>query len=382
MPPPPVNRPPADELAFTLNGKKFTEGDVEKAFRSYTAGAQGMTEDRIAMMLQRQHGRIVDSMIDEELMKNEADRLKVKLTDAEVDEGIEKLIGKTLRDQGMTREQFEEQVKKNTGQPLADYIKAIRPRLEKQVVADKISDALFKDLEVKDEEVRQQYDNSPAYGPKIKVSHILCKVENKDPQDKKDAARKKAEEVLVEAKKPGADFAELAKKYSDCPSKAKGGELPEFLPSGKIVGPGGSSMLPEFAKAAFALKPGEISDVVETKFGYHVIKAASKQDAKPFEEVKAEIVAGIKSNKGMMKLREHLKELKDKADITYPPGKQPMTQPAFPPPPTTTRPAMPMTRPAMPPTAGPKGGPMGPLPVGGPRPPTAVPPMAPPAGVR
>lgn len=84
----------------------------------------------------------------------------------------------------------------------------------------------------------------------VKASHILVK------------KRSEAEKILEELKK-GANFAELAKKYSECPSRKRGGDLGWF---------GKGKMVPEFEKAAFSLKKGDLSDIVKTQFGYHVIK--------------------------------------------------------------------------------------------------------------
>ncbi len=85
---------------------------------------------------------------------------------------------------------------------------------------------------------------------KIRASHILV---DKHP---------KALEILEDLKK-GADFGKLAKEYSKCPSRKNGGDLGFF---------GKGQMVKEFEEAAFALKPGEISDIVKTQFGYHLIK--------------------------------------------------------------------------------------------------------------
>ncbi|KYK34379.1 MAG: peptidyl-prolyl cis-trans isomerase [Theionarchaea archaeon] len=84
----------------------------------------------------------------------------------------------------------------------------------------------------------------------VKASHILVK------------KRSQAEKILEELKK-GASFAKLAQEYSECPSKKRGGDLGWF---------GRGKMVPEFEKAAFSLKKGELSDIVKTQFGYHVIK--------------------------------------------------------------------------------------------------------------
>jgi len=124
----------------------------------------------------------------------------------------------------------------------------------------------------------------------VKVRHILIKVpENADAKTDQ-AAKQKAEDLLKQIK-AGADFATLAKKYSDDPgSKAQGGEL-GFIQRGVTV--------PAFEKAAFALQPGEISGVVKTQFGYHIIKAEAKQAAhtKSLDEVKGEILATLTREK-------------------------------------------------------------------------------------
>jgi hypothetical protein len=82
-------------------------------------------------------------------------------------------------------------------------------------------------------------------------------------------ARAKAERVLAEARSEGADFTEIATNESEGPSAGDGGELGEF---------GRGEMVPEFEEAAFALQPGEISDIVETQFGYHIIKVDARND--------------------------------------------------------------------------------------------------------
>jgi peptidyl-prolyl cis-trans isomerase D len=113
----------------------------------------------------------------------------------------------------------------------------------------------------------------------VRASHILLKTEGKD-----DAAVKaKAEDVLKQAKAPGADFAALAKKYSeDEQSASKGGDLDYF---------GKGRMVAEFDQVVFAMEPGQVSDLVKTQYGYHVIKLVDKKpgSTRPLPEVRQQI---------------------------------------------------------------------------------------------
>lgn len=142
----------------------------------------------------------------------------------------------------------------------------------------------------------------------VRASHILLKTEGKD-----DAAVKaKAEEILKEAR-GGADFAELAKKYSEDDSNAKnGGDLDYF---------GRGRMVPEFDTAAFAMQPGQISDVIKTQFGYHIIKLTDKKagTTRPLEEVKQQLTDQVQSERAQQQATDMAQrlesEIKSPADL-------------------------------------------------------------------
>lgn len=151
-----------------------------------------------------------------------------------------------------------------------------------------------KSVAVTDEQVKQYYeDNLEKYHQEaeVKARHILFEVKEDAPEAEVAKVKAEAEKVLAEARK-GADFGQLATKYSkDSGSAKQGGDLGWF---------GKEKMVPPFSEAAFALKPGEISDLVRTQFGFHIIKVEEvrPERTKPLEEVKSEIVAAIQDEKG------------------------------------------------------------------------------------
>ena len=172
-------------------------------------------------------------------------------------------------------------------QNAARYAKAIPETRKIQYIAFTTANLPGGVPQVTDQEVQQyytQHQKDYQVEDQVKVRHILIKVDQSADTKADAAARQKAEDILKQLHN-GGNFAELAKKNSDDPgSKEQGGEL-GFIKHGVTV--------PEFDKAAFALQPGQISDLVRTKFGYHIIQAEEKQTAhtRSLEEVKPTIVS-------------------------------------------------------------------------------------------
>ena len=111
----------------------------------------------------------------------------------------------------------------------------------------------------------------------------------------------------------GADFAQMAQNHSNCPSKAQGGDL-GFFSKG--------AMVKTFEDAAFKLKPGEVSDIVETEFGFHIIKLEEKTEARKekFDAVKENIAGYLKSTKEQVEIEALIEELRKDAVIEYAEG--------------------------------------------------------------
>jgi peptidyl-prolyl cis-trans isomerase D len=162
-------------------------------------------------------------------------------------------------------------------------------------------DALKKGISVSEDELRQYYAaNEKRYSvpEERRASHILVKADKSAPAAEREKAKAKAEKLLAEAKKNPASFAELARKNSDDPGSAeRGGDL-DFFARGAMVKP--------FEDAAFGLKPGEISGVVESDFGYHIIQVTGARggDKRSFESVKAEITDEVTKQVAQRKFSE------------------------------------------------------------------------------
>lgn len=175
----------------------------------------------------------------------------------------------------------------------------------------------FGEVELTDEQIMGYYDRNKEtkykVGEQVKASHILIKSSPEGTPEKQQSAQQLADKVQKMASEAGADFAALAAQYSeDEGNKNKGGDLGWFEKK---------KMVPEFADAAFAMSEGEVSGVIKTMFGYHIIKVFGKREAgyKPVLEVASEIRKSLKGSEAgqlaLLKAESVFTELKPGADL-------------------------------------------------------------------
>ena len=314
------------DVAVTVNGTVITEGEIDARLKPMIErqGAR-MDPNMVSQYKMRIRPRMLDAMISEKILDEQVKKNNFAVSDSDVNDKITEMIkpqGITidtlksiLTSQGRTFEQFTEQVKKEIG-----YEKLFEKEAGPQEVNDADAQAFYNENKANFEQPEQ-----------VKASHILIQVSPSATTEEKAAAKAKAEKLLKQVK-DGGDFAETAKENSDCPSKAKGGDLGFF---------GKGQMVKEFEEAAFGMKVGQMSDVVETQFGYHIIKVTEHKDAgtTSFDEAKPDILKGLKQQKLAKVSREYLEKLKAEAKIVYPAGKEP--QPMMMPPQMEMRPAPP-----------------------------------------
>lgn len=242
---------------------------------------------------------------------------QAKVTDAEALEFFHFLKDKVdLTFVMFPREMFTDQVKA-TDEALKAYFDKNKEKYRKGAQV-KLEYLAFKPMnyeskvQVTDNEMADYYEfNLDQYrqAEQVKARHILFMLDPNAPPEKVAEVRAKAEAVLAKAREPEADFAKLAEEYSEGPSAPKGGELGWF---------GREQMVKPFADAAFALKKGEISDLVRTDFGLHIIKVEDKRPAqtKSFEDVKAEIKAKLTLEKAAEMAAEKAEQAYEAISLT------------------------------------------------------------------
>jgi peptidyl-prolyl cis-trans isomerase C len=249
-------------------------------------------------MLQK---RALESLVDRELLYQASKKEGIKVSDKEVQSQIEairkrfpdeKTYQEAMAQTNLTEQQLKTQIKKGV---------AVQSLVETKIASGIV---VSEEEEKKFYEANRQLFKRPE---EVKASHILIKVDSGATEETKKAARKKIESVQQELKKDQ-DFGELAKKYSEGPSGPNGGDLGYFR-KGQMVKP--------FEEVAFTLPAGDVSDVVETPFGYHLIKVADHRPAQdlPFKEVQKDIAAHLKRQKTGQAVEEYVQKLEKTAKI-------------------------------------------------------------------
>lgn len=182
---------------------------------------------------------------------------------------------------------------------------------KRRLMVQKLAEDIISVIEVSDEDAKKYYEENKdefKVPEQVNAAHILIKVDSVDDEEESKKAQKDAEDILKRIK-GGEEFSELAKENSACPSSAKGGDLGYFTKG---------QMVPEFEEAVFSLKPGEISEIVKTKFGYHIIKLLDKKEetTRTFDEAKESIINKLRAEEQKKALMDYTETVKQNAKIT------------------------------------------------------------------
>ena len=285
-----------------VNGKVIAYKDFERQLEIFKQQVmRGQAGQLPEELMARAKTQVVDQMIAEELLYQESVKQDFKLEDGFVDKELKSLKGRfasdeqyqqTLKRMQMTEDQLKVQVTRQAN---------IRKLIEKDVVSK---------INISKEDAQKYFESNSAkfHQPeRVRAQHILIKVETGADDQKKAEALNKLKDIKKRIL-AGEDFGKLAKDHSEGPSNVREGDLGYFT-RGRMVKP--------FEDAAFKLAPNEVSDIVETQFGYHLIKVLDHQPDKDptFKEVEPQIMATLRNEMIQKKMEPYLQKLRENAKI-------------------------------------------------------------------
>ena len=287
------------DVVARVNGEAINKADLEGAVKALEGRAGGPVP---ADQRDRVYRGVLDDMISYRLLVQEAKTRKIVVPEAEIDAQIAQ-----IRSQFQTDAQFQ--------QALATQkmtLEAVREDARSEIGVEKMVESEIADkIVVKPEAITDFYQKNQdkfQQGARVRASHILISIPQAADAAAKLQAKTKAEAVLKDLKS-GKDFAAAAKENSQDPGSAPNGGDLGFFEQGQMV--------PPFEQAAFALKPGEMSELVETQFGFHIIKVAEKQGSRavPIEEATPQIEQYLTGQNRQAQTEVFVNALKAKAKI-------------------------------------------------------------------
>jgi peptidyl-prolyl cis-trans isomerase C len=318
---PAMDQPPADaavapdtvvaRVGETVITGQMLNQQLNALIQQYSAQVPPEQLQQLQPMLRQQ---AVEALINQDLLLKEAIRQDITPTEEEIDSQIEEIVA-----QFPSRAAFESQL------GMAGLtMDALREDIRRNLMIQQLVESQFpEDLETTDEEIEEFYAaNTEQFEQpeQVEASHILIQVAPDASEEDKAAKLEEIEAIQVRLE-GGEDFAVVAGETSqDAGSAERGGSLGFF---------GRGQMIPAFEEVAFSLEPGELSEIVETQFGYHLITVSDKREAGtvPLEEVSEQIGVFLTNQKQQQLIGDYLKELREGVDIEYGPGFQPAPPP-------------------------------------------------------
>ena len=287
----PALDPAADKVLVSAKKFEVTSGEVVQVIQENMGKRTAQLKQLDAAKLKQAFEQSAVQLGERKLLLNAAAAAKTVVSPEELDKAMQEQYARAGDEK-----KFLEAL---TGNGISiDYVKdSIRTSL---LIDKYLNGALASQTAVADAEIQKAYQQDKT----ASVRHILLLTEGKTPQEKAEI-RKKMEDILARARK-GEDFAALAKQYSEDPGSKDNGGLYENFGRGQMVKP--------FEEAAFSVPVGQISDIVETKYGYHILLVVDrKKETRPLEEVRPELERQMKQAKEGDAYRAFLAKLKQEA---------------------------------------------------------------------
>jgi len=295
-----VKGAPENRVAV-VDGAIITKAELDREVNHAKQRLMNTGKPVIDSQLSRLKNQVLEQLINRELLYQESQKQGITVSKAKIAEKLE-----AMKKNFSSNTDFETILKEAN---LSEV--QIKSQIERSLAIDEFITAMFVEkTTLSEEEAKAYYESNPEsfkQPEQVQASHILIKVDPEDDGSKRASARMEIEKIQQKLRN-GENFAELAKEFSQCPSGAKGGNLGYFS-RGQMAKP--------FEDAAFALAPGEISDIVETKFGYHLIKAKDKraETDMAFDDIKDGLTRYLTQQKVQKKVVQYVQKLKEQAAI-------------------------------------------------------------------
>lgn len=273
-----------------VNGDKISQVEFDQHLKilkityeqQFMGGSGKLDENKDKETIDKLKDQTFKEVVLQKILWQQAKEQDIKISDSEVDKIMKQQDYKTFLEESGLEEKY------------------FRQELKTQLLYWKLYDKVTARIKASDEEAQAYYEeNISKYSEEggIQIAHILV------------ATEKEARDILAKLN-GGADFADMARQYSTCSSKEQGGDL-------GVVNEG-SNFVPEFKEAALKLQPGKLTkEPVKTQFGYHLIKAGEKKEAKikSYDEVKNSVIADLNNEKKDKAYNDYLNKLYEKAEI-------------------------------------------------------------------
>lgn len=286
------------DVLARVNGEPIGKPEFERALRAVEAQAgQPVPAERRNEI----YRDVLEQLVSYHLLVQETKTRKIVVTDADLSGQLAQ-----IKQQFPSEDEF---TKALASQNLT--IASLTEQMRQDMALSKLVESEVKpQIKVEETDIKQFYDQNPdrfQEPESIRASHILFKLDPGATDVQKKESRQKAEDVLKQVKN-GGDFAALAKEHSDDGSAAQGGDLNFF---------GRGQMVPPFETAAFALKSGETSEIVESQFGYHIIKLTDRRPSRtvPLADVAARIGQFLTSQQQQEKTNAFINALRARGKV-------------------------------------------------------------------
>jgi peptidyl-prolyl cis-trans isomerase C len=292
---------PSEGKVAVVNGSVISRDIFNYELTRARRSVEGQGKPLAGSQLSEIKEKVLERLIRRELLYQQSKNMGIEIDEGNVNEQLMRLKSRFAGEVEFRNELGKMNLSEAT----------MKSQIEQGMAIQKVIDKRFGEkIAVSEKEVKAFYDSHPdsfRRPERVRASHILIRIDPQRGEPQKARAYEKTEEIRRKIQE-GQDFEVLAREFSECPSSSEGGDLGYFS-RGQMVKP--------FEEAAFALNPGKLSDIIETGFGYHLIKVTDKipETAIFYEDVEENIRKSLQRQKARQQIGLYVDELRKNADV-------------------------------------------------------------------